>query len=146
VDREARRLLNLNDWEPITDPFSALADLAGKVTALQEIMHQKVEELSTLRQYGGEMGDRIDIVYEAWERALDRSVKILQGMARLDLDDRIAKLQSAVDRETAAMVQRALAGALDTLDLSNEQRAEALAAFGTLLRVQDVRSPAAITA
>lgn len=135
IEQEAQQLLGLSEWDPITDPFSALADLAGKVVKLQEIMHAKVEELTTLRQYGGEMGDRIDLVYEAWERALDRSLRTLQGMAKLDLEARIAQLQAAVDRETAAMVQRALAGALDTLDLTGEQRAQALAAFGHLLRV-----------
>jgi hypothetical protein len=132
----------LTEWDPITDPFSALADLAGKVVALQEIMHRKVEELSTLRQYGGEMGDRIDLVYEAWERALDRSLRTLQGMAKLDLDARIAKLQAAVDNETAAIVQRALAGALDTVHLTNEERTQVLAAFGALLRNGQ---PAALT-
>ena len=46
-------------------------------------MHQKVEELVSLKQYGGEFGDRLDVVIEAWERARARLGSELIAMTRL---------------------------------------------------------------
>lgn len=141
IEREAREQLGLSEWEPITDPFAALADLAGKAAALENIMHGKVEELASLRQSGGVTGDRIDLTYEAWERATERLSKVLMGMARLDLTDRIARMQAAVDAETASIVRTALAAALAAAPLDDQSRARVLKDFGRRLHVGE---PAAL--
>lgn len=135
LEDEARKLLGLTEWDPVYDPFTELANQVGKERALEEILLAKVEELASLKQFGGEMGDRIDVTVEAWERARERLVRGLQGMARLDLDARIAKLQAAIDKETALIVQRALDKALKATELSPAQRTTILQTFGKHLRV-----------
>ena len=134
LDAEVHQLLGLNEWEPITDPYFALASHAGKSAALESIMHQKVEELVSLKQYGGEFGDRLDVVIEAWERARARLGSKLIAMTRLDLDAKIAKLKARVDNETAEIVQSALAGALGMADLTPEIQEMILREFGSRLR------------
>ena len=134
LDAEVRQLLGLNEWEPITDPYFALADHAGKSAALEAIMHQKVEELTSLKQYGGEFGDRLDVVIEAWARARARLGSELIAMTRLDLDAKIAKLKARVDSETAEIVSSALAGALGIADLTPEIQEMILREFGSRLR------------
>lgn len=133
VEQELQAL-GLTDWEPVADPYTMLADIAGKTVALQERLHEKVEELSSLRQYGGEMGDRIDVVFEAFERSIDRCIKVGTSLARLDLDARIAKLHALVNFETAEMIRKALSGALGAAELTKEQREAILHDFGSRLR------------
>lgn len=147
IENEARQLLGLNEWEPISDPFSALSDLAGKAMALQEIMHHKVEELASLRQDGGVTGEKIDVTYEAWERAFDRVLKVLHGMSRMDLDAKIAALHAAIDASTAKIVQSAMQKALMSVDIPQATRATIMAEFGNRLRVEGTKEkPAAIDA
>ena len=134
LDDEVRRQLGLNEWEAIEDPYTALADHVGKGQAIEAILLQKVEELASLRQYGGQFGERIDVIFEAWERAYRQMSSDLLGMARLDLDDKIARLRAKVDLATAEIVSRALAGALGTVELSAEQRESVLKEFGERLR------------
>lgn len=134
VEDEVRQQLGLEDWVPITDPYSALADHAGKGAAIEEILRLKVEELSSLKQYGGDLGDRISVIFEAWERAYARLSSNLQAMARLDLEDRIARVQSRVDERTSELVSGALAGALNAGNVSAEDRDAIMREFGNLLR------------
>ena len=136
LEIEVKRQLGLTDWDPIVDPYSALADHAGKGVALETILHHKVEELASLRQYGGEMGDRIDVIYEAWERAYSRIGNELIAMARLDLDDRISRLQAKIDDATADLVREAMTEA--TAHLLPEVRDDVLVRFGKSLRRGEV--------
>lgn len=134
VDAEVRSQLGLTDWEPIVDPFSALADHAGKGAAIEEILRLKVEELSSLKQFGGEMGDRISVIFEAWERSYSRLSSNLQAMARLSLEDRIASVQSKIDEKTAEIVSTALSVALGAGNVDQSDKDAILRAFGEALR------------
>jgi hypothetical protein len=138
VDAEVRTQLGLTEWEPIVDPFSALADHAGKGAAIEEILRLKVEELTSLKQYGGEMGDRISVIFEAWERSYARLSSNLQAMARLSLEDRIASVQAKIDEATAELVSTALASALNAVTLEPDAREAILRAFGQALRGDSV--------
>ena len=140
LESEVRNLLNLTEWEPITDPYTALADHVGKGAALEAILLRKIEELASLRQYGGQFGDRIDVIYEAFERAYARNSAALQAMARLDLDDKIARLKAKVDLATAEIVSSALALALSSVELTPAQRDIVLKEFGTRLRQPALKS------
>ena len=138
LEQEVQRQLGLTEWEPINDPYSALSEHAGKSRAIESILFQKVEELASLRQYGGDLGDRIDVVFEAWERASTRYSSEIMGMARLDLTDRIARVQSNIDEMAAQVVRDALASALSAVTLSSEDKDAILREFGTRLRGEPV--------
>lgn len=140
VEAEVQRQLGLTEWDPIVDPFSALADHAGKGAAIEEILRLKVEELSSLKQFGGEMGDRISVIFEAWERAYARLSSNLQAMARLSLEDRIASVQSKIDEATAQLVGNAMTAALTEAQVPSEMAALILQAFGQHLRTPELSS------
>lgn len=130
---EARQLA-LEDWDEITDPFSAMARSAGKAERLEEILLEKVEQLDTLRSSAGQYGEQIDVVFAAYERAVQRLHAILTSMARLDLIDKIAALQSRVDEQTAELVTSAMMAALNEAPIEADVRDLIARAFGEYLR------------
>lgn len=126
--------LGLYEWEEITDPFSAMARMAGKAERLEALLLAKVEDLDSLRSNAGNYGEQIDVVYQAYERAVSRLHALITSMARLDLEDRIASLTAKVDIATAEIVSSALASALSAATLEPDQHAAILTAFGNALR------------
>ncbi len=135
LEAQSQKLLGIEGYEPIVDPFTALSQLAGEVVKLKDVLRDKVEELLTLRAYSGEgASEQIDIHMQAYERALDRAEKILSGMARLDLESRIARLHSRINTDATTMILKAMNDALDAGDISGGVREVVLNVFGARLR------------
>lgn len=137
LDSEARRLLNLEGFEPIHDPYTALAELAGETVKLKDILLAKVEELTNLKTtLFTEKGatEQIDVVFSAYERALDRCEKILSGMARLDLEDRIARLHTRINTDAVNKILVAMDEALDAARITGNAREVIAFEFGSRLR------------
>ena len=135
LDRDARKLLQIEGYEPITDPFSQLSDIAGELVKLKDIMREKVEELTTLKDVGGDkVATQIDVVFSAYERALDRCERMLMGMARLDLEDRIARLHSRIDDAAAKTIIAAMVGALDAAEIQGTPRDVIMNEFASRLQ------------
>lgn len=133
IDRDARGILAIEGFDSISDPYTELSNLAGEVVKLKDVLRSKVEELTTLKDIGGDkVATQIDVLMSAYERGLDRCERILTNMARLDLDGKIAALQAKVDSETQAVISRALEVALSSVDPS--QRETILRDFGKALR------------
>ncbi len=123
------------NFDPISDPYTEMSSLAGEVVRLKNVLREKVEELTTLKDVGGDkVATQIDVLMSAYERGLDRCERILTNMARLDLDGKIAALQARVDEETGAIVSTALASALNAVTLDPDARELILRAFGNALR------------
>lgn len=137
LDREVNRLLNLEGFEPIHDPYTALAELAGETVRLKDILLAKVEELTDLKtKLFTDKGatEQIDVVFAAYERALDRCDRILSGMARLDLEDRIAKLHSRINGDAVERILTAMNEALDDAGITGNTREVISLGFGARLR------------
>jgi len=122
VEASAMKLLGVEGYEPIIDPYTALANVAGEIVKLKDVLLERVEEMDTLRSFGGETGEQIDVVFAAYERAVDRAEKILTNMARLDLEDRIAKLRARINSDVAATIVGAMNAALDVADVQGPTR------------------------
>lgn len=135
VESEARRMLGIEGIESISDPYTELANLAAEVVTLKNILREKVEELTTLKDVGGDkVATQIDVLMSAYERGLDRCERILTNMARLDLDGKIAALQARVDANTAELVSSALTAALSSAAIEPDAMATILQHFGNALR------------
>ena len=137
LDYEVRKLLNLEDIVPIHDPYTALAELAGETVRLKDILLAKVEELTDLKtKLFTDKGatEQIDVVFAAYERALDRCDRILSGMARLDLEDRIAKLHSRINGDAVERILTAMNEALDDAGITGNTREVISLGFGARLR------------
>lgn len=143
TENEATKILAIEGFDSISDPYTELSSLAGEVVKLKDVLRAKVEELTTLKDIGGDkVATQIDVLMSAYERGLDRCERILTNMARLDLDGKIAALQAKVDSETQAVISRALEVALSSVDPS--QRETILRDFGNALRgsTDATRAPA----
>ena len=135
LSAEAERLLGIEGFDPITDPYTQLAELAGEVVKLKDVLRDKVEELSSLRDVGDEnVATQIDVVFAAYERSIERCERVLMGMARLDLEDRIAKLHTKINSVAAEKIITSLTAALDEAGIEEPTRGVILSGFGTRLR------------
>lgn len=129
----ARRLLEARvngdlaqrGWEPVTDPLTAYADLAGEVWALKELCREKLAEV-TAWDYRNEKGDEDSrAAVQVYERSLDRCEKQLASMLRLGLDAAaLRQSKERPSREQAQVFAEALQHAVLVagLDAGQQQR------------------------
>jgi hypothetical protein len=91
VTRELARL----DIPPVEDPLSELARVCGQVLAWKDTLAGKVNALSSLRYENEAGGEQLRAEVALWERALDRCERFLTAMARLNIDERLARISDA---------------------------------------------------
>ena len=121
---QARRELARLNLPPVEDPLTELARVAAEVVAWKDAIGAKVNELTELRYKAGEGGEQLRSEVALWERALDRCERFLTAMARLNIDERLARISEA----QAAAVIAAIAVACDVLRATPEQRRLAIEA------------------
>jgi hypothetical protein len=116
----ARAILGRNDAQSVEDPIRELADLAGEIIALKDILADKVNELQSWTTEDTFDHEEIRAVLGAYERALERCHRLLVDMAKLDLDTRLVRLSEA----QADMLQKVIEGVFGSpeLGLTKQQR------------------------
>lgn len=131
LEREAReafgRLADVST--PITDPLTALFELAGHVKAWMEFLAGRIADLKTL-SHDSFAGEQIEGEIQLWERALDRCNTVFGTAARLNIDERLA----AITERQAEVVMAAINAALDAAGVLPQQRADAQRAAARRLR------------
>lgn len=95
LDKTARTLLNRMELVPLDDPIGQLQKLAAEVVAFQAILGDKVEMLRTWTYDDISDKEEVRAVILAYERAMDRTGKLLVDMARLNIEERLAKVTEA---------------------------------------------------
>lgn len=95
---------------PVADPLSALGELAGEIVAVKDYFREQVDRLEQLR-YQGAGGEQLRAEVALYERALDRSVTALTAMARLNIDERLARITLAQRSLLVGAVEAGLAAA-----------------------------------
>jgi hypothetical protein len=119
IEEAARTLLNREDLTPIENPLLELQLLAAEVVRFKEILGDKVEELGAWTTESIMESEEIRAIIAAYERALDRTMAVLSGIVRLNVEDRLAKVSAA---QTAILVRIVEAVfATPELGLSREQ-------------------------
>lgn len=136
LDQEVRRLLDVEgNIVPVEDPFTALAHVAGEILYVKDVLREKVENLESLEDAGTDKyATQIHVLMAAYERFVDRAERVTHNMSKLDLESRIARVRAAVDTSVADQVGRALAKALGSVEITNDQRNAILREFGESLR------------
>jgi hypothetical protein len=115
---------------PVTDPLTALFELAGHVNAWMKFLASRIEDLDHL-SHDSVAGEQIEGEIQLWERALDRCNTVFGTAARLNIDQRLA----AITQEQHAMVLRAVEAALDAAGVAPERRGPAKKAAAGHLRL-----------
>lgn len=94
LDVEAGQMLARLDLPPVEDPLSELAKVCGQVLGWKDMLASRVNELRSLR-YSTEGGEQLRAEVALWERSLDRCERFLTAMARLNIDERLARISEA---------------------------------------------------
>lgn len=129
VEAQARQVLARLDVPPVDDPLSELARIAGQVVAWKDMLADQVNGLSSLR-YSTEGGEQLRAEVALWERAMDRCEKFLGTMAKLNIDERLAR----VTEQQAALVADAVGAVLGEMGLTPDQQRDARGRVGRHLR------------
>lgn len=147
AEERARRALReawgKGEERPIGDPLSELAQVAAEIIAFKDALRAQVEELNGVLTYwqekdyldsdGGiewtKAAEDMRAVVTAYERALDRSAKVLGNIVKLDLAGRMLAFNTA----QAEQITTAVRDGLGTVDLSREIREAALEAIADAL-------------
>lgn len=95
LEAEAADALARLDLPPVEDPLSELAKVCAQVLGWKDRLAEKVNTLSSLRYEGEGSGEQLRAEVALWERALDRCERFLTAMARLNIDERLAKISEA---------------------------------------------------
>lgn len=124
-----RALADLNA-PAIDNPLTELARITGQVVAWKDGLADRVNQLTSLR-YSTDGGEQLRSEVALFERALDRCERFLTAMARLNIDERLAR----IEQQQADLVTYAVTMTLEELGLPTEQQTEARRGIARHLRV-----------
>lgn len=108
------------DIVPVTNPFLALADLAGELMAAKNALRDKVNQLTKLT-YTAWDNEQIKAEVSLYRDLLGMTSKIVTDMARLNIDERLSR----IDELQARAMLDAFEATLTELGLTAEVRATA---------------------
>lgn len=113
LDQTVRTMLERENLVPLDNPIAQLQMLAAEVVAFKNILGSKVEELRGWSY--DDISDKEDLraIILAYERALDRTQKTLVEMARLNIEERLARLNEA----QANLLKQVVEAVLDSKEL-----------------------------
>lgn len=117
VEQQARIELARLDLPPVDDPLSELARVCGQVLGWKDMLAEKVNALASLRYENEAGGEQLRAEVALWERALDRCERFLTAMARLNIDERLAK----ISEERAEVIISVLTAALERAGIAGDQ-------------------------
>lgn len=107
AEAKAQDALDRSGAGPVGNPLAALQQLAGEILVFKEWLAGRVEQLNEMR-YRGASGEQIRGELQAYERALDRSARVLSDIARLNIDERLARITEQQVDDMGALVSYAI--------------------------------------
>lgn len=128
--REVARLSDARGPMTLTDVYREMLNTAGLAVAWRDVLEGKVSELEGYAGTNGIGSEQVRADVVLFERAMDRTAKVLELIARLDLDTRMAQISAQQGEQVAG----ALRAGLDAARLSAGQREAAEAAMLAELR------------
>lgn len=115
----------------VEDPLRALQQLAGEVVQWKNLCREHLDGITNMASTSDMGVETVRAEIVVWERALDRAITALATLARLNIDERLAR----IEEQQAAMVRKAFAAGLEEIGIGAEQRAAAAKVFARHLRV-----------
>lgn len=134
INEQARQLLYKHDAPAVTNHLDALQRLAGRALALEETIGEMVNNLRSLRYESEGGGEQLRSEVAVLERAMDRAGRLLVDIAKLNIEERLAR----VTERQAEMTMDALAAAMGELGMSGEQQRQARVLVARHLRAVSV--------
>jgi len=111
VEQRARTLVDARGPMTLAEVYERLIHLAGLVTTWQDFMVERVDALKALRyEASGPGTEQLRSEVALMERAMDRTLRVLESIARLDLDTRKAKIDQAQADIVVSLIWRIVDG------------------------------------
>jgi hypothetical protein len=110
---------------PVDDPVGELRSLAAEALALKSYFKERVDALDQLR-YAVGAGEQVRGELILYERALDRSAKFCDQLARLNLEDRAVRIDEARVVLLVAVLAQVLSSPELNLDSAQQMMARSL--------------------
>lgn len=107
TEKKMRQILGKLDIKAVENPLYELQMLAGEAKAWKEMLSAKVADLTTMR-YSTDGGEAIRGEIILWERAIDRCTTTLAIIAKLNIDERMARLTELQVMQTIGAVKAGL--------------------------------------
>lgn len=120
TEEKLRQTLGKLTVVPVENPLAELQLLAGEAMAWKAVCHNAMAKLSAMR-YGTEGGEAIRGEIILFERAMDRCERVLVNIAKLNIDERLAR----VNEMQLDFTVRALTAWMAESGMNTEQQQEA---------------------
>lgn len=118
LEARVRGVLDSEGVREIRNPFEALRDLASEIASAKDGLRAHVDRLESLTSVDDLGSVSISAELRLYGEYLDRTVKVLDVLARLDVSERILQWQ----QDDARLGEYILRGALTELGLDWEDR------------------------
>jgi hypothetical protein len=105
----------------VTNPLEELAGLVSEVLTYKDYCAQQVARLRGEERYEGRSGEQLRAEVALYERSLDRAGKLLVEWSRLNIDDRLTRIEEAKAATILEVIRRSMLAA----ELSEDQRKKA---------------------
>lgn len=121
MTEDANKLLVRLGAEPVDNPLTALAELAGELRAFKNALGQRVNQLEAIRYEDDRGGEQLRSEVALYERAVSQFGNMLASIAKLNIDERLA----AITEKQAEKVMTAIDAALIAAGVQGDARTAA---------------------
>lgn len=102
----------------VTNPLEELSKLAGEVLLYKDWCAHRLREVQDRFRYEGKAGEQLRSEVSMYERSLDRCSKLLTDWGKLNIDERLSRIEEKKAQAIISVIQKALLAA----NLTAEQR------------------------
>jgi hypothetical protein len=131
TERKALLAIRREGVEPVGDPVELLLSLTAEAAEWQRQLREIVAGLSLIRYEDAKGAEQLRSEIALYERALDRTQKFATDLARLNLEER----QARVTERQVEITEKALTVALALKIADEAVRMDVLGEFSTQLRL-----------
>lgn len=111
LEADVARLLVELDVAPVGDPLAGLLKLAGQVVTWQASTAALVNSLESTRYRAASGTEQLRAEVALYERAMDRAANVLGAIARLNIEERLARVSEQQAEAVIAAVEAGLVAA-----------------------------------
>lgn len=122
IQADAEAVLAHYGVEPMEDPLDELGKLAAEARSLTSALGARVNALQDLEDYDDKRAPHLKAAVELYERAMDRTHRMLDSLVKHGYMERQVKLQENEAAIVSGIIRRVIAG----LGLTPEQQSKAM--------------------
>lgn len=128
LEREAAGVVARLDAAPVENPLFELKKLAGRALAWEKVFTDKLDQIKEWR-YESDSGEQLRAEVAVIERAMALCAKVLVDIAKLNLDERLVRLEES----RAALVEQVMLAVFADLQLTPAQIRDGRSSLGRRL-------------